>query len=216
MNQDTQNTGQTDAQTHTMPVRRLAMMNQLAELGFDGVADRLTELRPEMRVEAEHAWSGFADRSALAAQFSDGERVGVLTRLPNGPGGYVAVVFPVGSANRAAAIMLRETTDDLTTIGQDMASSALKELGNMMASGFVDAWANRFDYEIDFSTPSLVRGSETEIISRTLNAEPALGLYIASTVRLPEYDITSTVYLFPETDAFLNAVETIDANLSTL
>lgn len=216
MSQDTQNTERPDAEPYTMPVRQLAMMNQLADLGFDGVARRLTDLRPEMRVDAEHAWSGFADRSALSAQFSEEERVATLTRLPNGPGGYVAVVFSVGSANRAAAIMLRDATDDLESVEQRMASSALKELGNMMASGFVDAWANRFDYEIDFSTPSLVRDAETDIVSTILTRNAALGVYIASTVRLPEYDVTSTVYLFPETDAFLNAVETIDANLTTL
>jgi chemotaxis protein CheC len=216
MSHDTQKAERPDGEPYTMPVRQLAMMNQLAKLGFDGVADRLTELRPEMRVEAEHAWSGFADRSALSAQFSQEERVATLTRLPNGPGGYVAVVFSVGSANRAAAIMLRDATDDLESVGQSMASSALKELGNMMASGFVDAWANRFDYEIDFSTPSLVRDAEANIVSKMLGRDTALGVYMASTVRLPEYDITSTVYLFPETDAFLNAVETIDANLTTL
>ena len=216
MSQDTQSTEQPNAEPYTMPIRRLAMMNQLAELGFDGVAGRLTDLRPEMRVEAEHAWSGFADRSALSVQFSGEERVATLTRLPNGPAGYVAVVFTIGSANRAAAIMLRDATDDLEAVEQNMASSALEELGSMMASGFVDAWANRFDYEIDFSTPSLVRNAETDIISKILTRNAALGVYIASTVRLTEYNVMSTVYLFPETDAFLNAVETIDANLTTL
>jgi chemotaxis protein CheC len=204
---------ESDVGGREIPIRQLALINRLAAVGTEGVADRLTELQAEVTVEHEHVRSGFATRDSVAAQFADEDRVGVATWLPSRPSGYVVVSFPTDSANRAAAIMLQNAVDDVSGADVDLAESALEEMGTMIAGGFVDAWADRFDGEIDVSTPTLIRQTETGLIERVLNNRGGPSIYTASTLRIASHDVTATVFLLPETDPFLDIVDAIDTEL---
>jgi chemotaxis protein CheC len=198
-----------------IPLGKIAVMNRLGEVGIGGVTDRLGGLRSDLPVRSEHVWCGYVTSSDVSDVFSDEARVGVRTELPRAPEGYVLCLFPPESANRAAALMLEDTMVDVATADIEIAESALSELGNIMSSGFVDAWADRFDGEIDLLTPHLVKNTEREIIRGTVRGNGDLGVYVGSRLHIEEYDISATVYLFPRTRIFLDIISRLNPSLGS-
>lgn len=184
-------------------------MNQLAEIGIDGVRDRLQHIDEETRVESELVKSGYVSEATVDTKFDAAPRAGVRLRLPGAPHGYGLALFAPASANRAAARMLSRDVADLSSVEPEMARSALTELGTMMVSGFVDAWADTFDQEIDVQAPTPVHNAEREIIGQTAARGDALGVYVTSRLRLE--GVVGQVYLFPETETFVEIVDRLDA-----
>jgi chemotaxis protein CheC len=177
-------------------------MNRLGEVGADGVEERVDKLGID-EVVSEQVKSGYVTPEDAAMQFSDDERVGVRVRLPGAPGGYVLVLFNPASANRAAAVMLEDADEAVAEADEELARSTIQELGSIMASGFVDSWANTFDERIDIATPETVQHTEAEIVSAAVEAGDDLGVYIASRLHVPAYDIDASVYVLPDTRTFL-------------
>lgn len=192
----------------TIRLETLGVMNRLGERGVSGIADRLRRLDcSDGEVVAERATGGFIPRDGVDAAFGDEDSVGVRVSLSDVPGGYVLVVFGLASANRAATMMLSNTVDDLESASNELAQSAVTELGGMIAYGFVDAFADAVGREVDVRRPLLFTDTERALVERTLDKEEGLGLYIASRFRLPEEDVTTDVYLFPDSEAMIRAVE---------
>jgi chemotaxis protein CheC len=192
----------------TIPIEKLGIMNRLGDIGVDGVEDRLSRVGDyEGEVVSEQVKCGYVGADLLDSTFTSEDRVGVKVRLPGAPYGYAIVLFSKTSANNAATVMLSSATDDLSTVSNDLAHSALIELGGMMAYGFLDAWADAFDQEIDAGAPVPVHSDERDIISRTIAREDDLGLFIASKLHVPEHDIHADVYLFPENETFVEILK---------
>lgn len=211
MKHDTQEAGQL-----IIPVQKLAVMNRLGELGIDGVEQRLRRLDDyDATVEAEAVHSGFVDTHTISQVFRDVERVGARVRLPSAPNGYALVLFSPTSANNAAALMLSDAVDgdDLSGVSTEMARSALTELGGIMASGFVDGWANTFDQQIDIVAPTSVHNTEREIVGQTVGQSSALGVYISSRLRLPDHGVVAQVLLFPENHTFVQILDRVEMEM---
>lgn len=196
----------------TLAVRKLGVMNRLGELGVDGVASRVERLGGDRGVETEQVKCGYADPVALAASFDADDRVGIRVRLSSAPHGYVLVLFPMESANNAATMMLSDAVSDLSSVDNDLAHSALVELGAMMAYGFMDAWADTFDQRIDVGTPRRVSGPVGTAVARTVDREEDLGVYIASRLHLPREDVDAEVLVLPSNETFVRLLDllTID------
>jgi chemotaxis protein CheC len=193
----------------TIPIEKLAVMNRLGEVGADGVEERVAKLGID-EVVSEQVKCGYVTPDDAAMQFSDADRVGVRVRLPGAPGGYVLVLFAPASANRAAAVMLEDSDEEVATASEEMAWSTVQELGSIMSSGFVDSWANMFDERIDIATPETVRNTEADILRATVGADDGLGIYIASQLHIPAYDIDASVYVLPDTRTFLKILAQLD------
>jgi chemotaxis protein CheY-P-specific phosphatase CheC len=204
------NTTRTTATTERrLPVRKLGVMNRLGELGVEGVASRLERLgdRDGAEVRTDQVSIGFVEPGSVDATFSTDDRVGIRVHLPGAPHGFVLVLFPMASANNAATLMLSDAVPDLSTVENDLAHSALVELGAMMAYGFMDAWADTFDQRIDVGTPQRVSGQVAGTVSGTLERGDDLGVYIASRLHLPREDIDADVLVFPSTDTFIRLLD---------
>jgi chemotaxis protein CheC len=198
----------------SIPIRKLGVLNRFGQVGIDGVEHRLTRLdNYGATVESELVKSGYVDDESIGRTFDGSERVGVRVRVPTAPNGYALVLFSPESANHAAALMLSEATDDLSGISTEMARSALTELGGIMASGFVDGWANAFDQRIDIVAPTAVHNTEREIVRQTVGGDDALGLYITSRLRLPDHDVVAQVYLFPENETFVRILNRVEMGM---
>jgi len=196
----------------TIAVESLAVMNRLGEIGIDGVERRLQRLHPEAMVVSEQVAHGFARPDLLDVTFAGEERVGVKSRLPGAPFGCALVLFPLASANNAARLMLTDVVPGDETPSHSLARSAITELGGMVASGFLDAWADTFEQEIDVGAPTPVQDPERDIVRSAIRTEDDLGIYVASTLRLPAYDISVQVYLFPRTELMVEILERIDVS----
>jgi len=82
----------------------------------------------------------------------------------------------------------------------------------MMASGFIDGWADVLGRTIDIATPQLVYAPAGDIVERTagLGGED-LALFFDSNLSVPSYDIDAEIYAFPDLEEFVEMVNSIEA-----
>jgi chemotaxis protein CheC len=131
------------------------------------------------------------------------------------PHGHILILFPEQSANKITALMLNDMVDDMSSVSGEMARSAVEELGNMMASGFIDGWADVLGTTIDIATPQLVYAPAAEIVGRTASlGEEDLALFFDSSLNVPSYEIEAEIYAFPDLQEFVEMVNSIETSYS--
>lgn len=195
----------------TIAVEDLWVMNRLGELGVEGIERRLGRLGgKQVAVTSERVRSGYVTDRTVETTFGESERVGTRTRLTETPHGFVLVLFPLASANNAATLMLSDAVEDLESAPNELAHSALVELGAIVANGFLDAWSDAFEERVDVGTPVLVHDDERSLIEKTIGREGELGLYIASTVHSPTHEIDADIYVFPRMETFSRLLDGFD------
>jgi chemotaxis protein CheC len=192
-------------------IRKLSFINEMAKVGTNGVAENMSKLTGE-DAQMEVTKTNFIDVKDIKSQLDDGKRVGVRVRLMEPPHGHVLILFPESSAKKVTALMLSEMVDDMGDVSGEMARSAVEELGNMMASGFIDGWADVLGRTIDIATPQLVYAPAGDIVERTagLGGED-LALFFDSNLTVPSYDIAAEIYAFPDLEEFVEMVNSIEA-----
>jgi len=192
-----------------VPLETLAVLNWLGDTGIDGVEDRFNKvLGDDLTVETEQVKIGYAEQETVPVQFDSDERAGARVPLSSPLKGNALVLFPMDSANKAAALMLQRAVDDLSSVSTEMGRDALTELCNMMANGFVDEWATVFETTIDTGSPIAVQDPEQSHIYRVLKHYDA-GMYITSHLHIPDYDIDGIIYVFPGEERFVTKISKV-------
>jgi chemotaxis protein CheC len=192
-------------------IRKLTLVNELARLGTNGVADNLGMLAGS-DAEMEVTKTNFIDVRDIKTQADDGDRVGVRVRLQDEPHGHILVLFPEDSARKITGLMLSDMVDDMDGVSSEMARSAITELGNMMVSGFIDGWADVLGRSIDHATPQLVYAPAGEIVERTASlGDHSLALMFDSNIAVPSSDIDADIYALPDIEEFVKMINTLDA-----
>jgi chemotaxis protein CheC len=197
--------------TLKVDIRKLSFINEMAKVGTNGVADNMSKLTGE-DAQMEVTKTNFIDIDDITAQLDEGKRVGVRVRLMEPPHGHILILFPEASAKKITALMLSDMVDDLSSVSGEMARSAVEELGNMMASGFIDGWADVLGRTIDIATPQLVYAPAGEVVERTagLGGED-LALFFDSQMNVPSYEIEAEIYAFPDLEEFVEMVNALEA-----
>ncbi|TYL37698.1 chemotaxis protein CheC [Natronococcus pandeyae] len=196
--------------TMKVDIRKLSFINELAKVGTNGVADNMSKLTGE-DAKMEVTKTNFIDVDDLESQLEPGKRVGVRVRLLDPPHGHILVLFPEASAKKITAIMLQDVVDDMSGVSGKMARSAVEEMGNMMASGFIDGWADVLGRGIDTAAPQLVYASASDIAVRTAGlGGDDLALFFDSDLTVPSYQIEAEIYAFPELEEFVEMVNDIE------
>ena len=192
-----------------LPLETLAVLNWLGDVGIDGVEGRFEQVvGDDLTVETEQVKIGYAERETVPVQFGAGERAGARVPLSKPLTGNALVLFPMASANKAAALMLQRAVDDLSSVSTEMGRDALAELCNMMVNGFVDEWATVFETTIDTGSPIAVQDPERSLINRLLRHYD-MGMYITSRLHIPEYDIDGVIYVFPGEEEFVTKISKV-------
>lgn len=127
---------------------------ELASIGAGHAADALAQLTGrtcEMRVP--HVQQGLVDEPGLT---------GILFELTGGPGGVLGLFFP--------AVTRERLLDHLLGTERAAADSALRELGNILASHAVDAVAEVVGEVMLPSPPQLALGDAAGAFARLLAA----------------------------------------------
>jgi chemotaxis protein CheC len=131
-----------------LDVHALETFSQLAHSGAERAAWSLSELTgidthvKVTRVELETA----AD---VECEFRDNDFVSVRIGFTGGLDGRTILAFDREAAsNVVEAIMPGAGTDD------ELATSGLKEVSNIMLGGFIDGWADHLETSIDITTPT--------------------------------------------------------------
>lgn len=198
-----------DERRIALPLETVAVLNWLGDTGIDGVEGRFEQvLGDDLTVETEQVKIGYAERETIPVQFGTGERAGARVPLSKPLTGNALVLFPMESANKAAALMLQRAVDDLSSVSTEMGRDALAELCNMMVNGFVDEWATVFETTIDTGSPIAVQDPEGSLIDRLLKHYD-MGMYITSRLRIPDYDIDGVIYVFPGEEEFVTKISRV-------
>ena len=196
--------------TMMVDIRKLSFINEMAKVGTNGVADNMSKLTGQ-DAQMEVTKTNFVDVADIESQLDGGKRVGVRVRLLNPPHGHILILFPEASAKKITAIMLDDVVDDMSDVSGKMARSAVEEMGNMMASGFIDGWADVLGRVIDIAAPQLVYAPTEDIVTRTANlGDDDLALFFDSDLSVPSYQIEAEIYAFPELEEFVEMVNEID------
>lgn len=189
-------------------IRRLRDVNRLAKAGAETVAEHLTQLTgvaTEMRITKINV----LDIEDLGSHLGEERVVGVNVPLLEHPHGSVLILFDDDSAKTLAHTMIGGSGSEGPGY-TDMERSAIKEVGNIMTSGFIDGWANVLGRTIDISTPQLLRAKGDTIVEHSVESgEHEIALLFDSTLRAPDVNVEATIYTFPNIEEFVELINSI-------
>lgn len=189
-------------------IRRLRDVNRLAKAGAETVADHLEQLTG-VAAEMEITKINVIDVEDLGAHLGTEKKVGVNVPLREAPHGSVLLLFNDDSAKKLAHTMLGSSESEGPGYSE-MERSAIKEVGNIMTSGFIDGWANVLGRTIDISTPQLLRASGDDLVDHCVDAGgQEIAMVFDSTLKAPESDIEITIYTFPDIEAFVDLINSM-------
>ncbi|MCU4752734.1 chemotaxis protein CheC [Natrialbaceae archaeon A-CW2] len=142
---------------------KLEGFDRMAEQGATEVAKTATTLTGiETNVEIRRL--NFVSLEAIPQQIADDPLVGVAFEFDGTPSGYLLFLFDEDSAHEIVDAMVPMEVDHDGDGFGEMGTSAIKELGNIMASGFLDGWANVLDTTIDHSPPEFIHDIGAAVI----------------------------------------------------
>ncbi|MFB6109753.1 MAG: chemotaxis protein CheC [Halodesulfurarchaeum sp.] len=189
-------------------IRRLRDVNRLAKAGAETVAEHLTQLTG-VETEMQITKINVIDVEDLGAHLGRERMVGVNVPLLEHPHGSVLILFEDESAKTLAHTMIGSDPSDGPTYSE-MERSAIKEVGNIMSSGFIDGWANVLGRTIDISTPQLLRAEGDTIVEHSVQpGEHEIALLFDSTLEAPDVDVEATIYTFPNVEEFVELINSI-------
>ena len=140
---------------------KLSVFSDLTRAGTKAAADRITAFTG-IKTDTEISGINFTPIDDISASLDADSYVGTTLAFEGKPSGHLAIMFPDESARRVADEMLPTDPDGdgLTA----MHESALEELGNNMASGFIDGWANVLQTTVDHTPPEFSDDMELTLI----------------------------------------------------
>ncbi|MXR21029.1 chemotaxis protein CheC [Halobacterium bonnevillei] len=189
-------------------IRRLQTVNELAREGATTVADNLSQLTG-VDTEMQITKINVLDVEDLVEHLGTQKQVGVNVPLTEQPHGSVLVLFDDASARRVASTMMGGIEGDGGGYS-DMERSAIREVGNIMTSGFIDGWANVLGRTIDISTPNLFRASGSDIVAHCVDpGEHEIAMVFDATLHAPDADVEAKIYSFPDIEEFVTMINDI-------
>jgi chemotaxis protein CheC len=131
-----------------LDVHALRTFSQLAHSGAEKAAWSLSELTGmETRVNVTKIELETA--SDVECEFRDNDFVSVRIGFSGGLDGRTILAFDREAASNVVEAILPGGAG-----GDELATSGLKEVGNIMLGGFIDGWANHLETSIDITTPT--------------------------------------------------------------
>jgi chemotaxis protein CheC len=182
-------------------IESLETYNRLARDGSQSAAAALSQLIGiETHVEVTNV--SLLSPADLRYEFVGREFAGVRVGLEGALSGETVLAFD----DRG-----RETITDVLVGGDDeMAESSIREVGNIMTSGFIDGWADHLNRAIDVMPPEYVQGSGEEFRPDGVAEGDEQVLLFRSRVRTVEDAVDFRICLMPERAALEDAMEPPD------
>lgn len=117
--------------------------------------------------------------------------------------GDIAVIFPKDSADRMVAMLLRQEVDTVDIFG-DMGQSALKEVGNILASAYLSAMGSLLNLNLIPSTPSVAYDMLGSLIDSALadaarNEESVI--LVETRFSIKDVNLSGSFSLIPEPES---------------
>lgn len=186
-----------------LPIEALVSYSRLVEESAAGVASHIEGMTGfETSVAESHL--DFLPVERVSALLDDAPYEGAVFECDGAMNAVVAVLFAEAQPGAVADAMLPSGDAD-----QDVAESAITELGNVTASGFLDGWANALDTTLEISTPSHVHDHGQAVlnsVAATYGQHADSVAVLDTTVRAGE-QFTCRVVAFPNPAAAESVAE---------
>ena len=140
---------------------KLEVFNEMTKHGAEQAAENITTMTG-LETDVEVNRMSFVPIDDVPAAVGDRRYIGTVMEFTGKPSGYLVILFDHPSAEAIVDALVPMETDGNWS---EMEQSAVKELGNIMTSGFIDGWANVLESSIDHSPPEFVCDMGSSIMS---------------------------------------------------
>ena len=194
-----------------IPVNRLSAFESLAKEGAGNAAGQIA-MMTGLDTDVDVSRLRFVPLQGVPRQVGDDRFVGVVFELKGLPSGYLVVLFDEASAKTVASSMMPGGMDE-DGIGT-MTEGAIKELGNIMTSGFIDGWANVLGTSIEHTPPNFVHDMGSAIMSPVvgkLGQQQEYAFVIDSTIEIDGHQGRCDIYALPNERELARALSALPA-----
>jgi chemotaxis protein CheC len=188
---------------------KLAGFDEMAQQGAKEVASNITTLTG-IDTSVKIRRLKFASLAAIPQEIDDEMLVGVAFELDGTPSGYLLFLFDEASAREVVEATIPNPPDD--EFG-DLGKSAIKELGNIMASGFIDGWANVLDTTIDHSPPEYIHDYGAAVIDPViiqLGENQDFAFVFDTVIKAEDREFDCSIYAIPDEADLERALNDLD------
>lgn len=189
-----------------VPLEKFATFNDMTREGASQAATYISEMTG-IETTVEISQCSFVPIEQVPSHVGETEFVGVVLEYSGTPSGYLAILFDEPSARTIADALVPIESDDTW---DEMDKSAIKELGNIMTSGFIDGWANVLETTIEHSPPEFVHDMGAAIVSpiaARLGTQQEHAFVIDSTVRTDDGAVSCSLYALPNERELMAALD---------
>lgn len=187
---------------------KLIGFDRMAEKGAAEVATNLTKLTGvDMDVEIRRI--NFLSLDTVPEEVPDEELISVAFRFTGTPSGFLVFVFDLESARTLVEATLPAAGPELDAMARD----ALQEFGNVMASGFIDGWANVLDTTIEHTPPEYTRdlgGAVIDPLIIGLSRRQEFAFVFDTTITADDREVDVDVYAIPDEEDLERALSELD------
>jgi len=200
---------QMDDDSEGIEYDKLAGFDEMAQQGAQEVAATATTMTG-VETDVEIRRLNFVSLEAISDEVSHEMHVSIAFEFDGVPSGYLVFMFDEESAAEVASAMLPMAPDD--PFGE-MGQSAIQELGNIMASGLLDGWANVLDTTIDHSPPEYIHDMGTAAIDPViahLGENQEFAFVFDTEIRAEGHQFDCEIYAIPNEASLERALNDLD------
>lgn len=184
----------------------LGTFNQLVKEGAESAADAITQLTG-LDTAVDVTKINFVPLSDLKKELDEdlGHYSGIHLGFHGTPTGHAIIALRDESADELARALLGGTEEP------GMERAALKELGNITVSGFIDGWANYLETTIDITPPSFVDHDGFQRLWKEFETEAEeYAIAFNSTITAGEGTASFRIYILPTDDTMDRALDSVE------
>jgi len=187
-------------------IQSLGTFNQLAHEGAQQATQSLAQMTG-IDAAVDVTKITLLDRADVGEDLQGRDFVGVQFNYEGVLEGDTVLVFDAESAGTIADSLMPGASDD-----PEMAQSAVKEIGNIMMSGFIDGWADYLDSTIDHSPPEYIEKSGSAVLPEAPEADDHRQVFVfKSKIEWVGESVNFYIYMLPEYEPLADAmVESVD------
>ena len=174
-------------------VKSLDTFNQLAHEGAQEATRSMAQMTG-IDAAVDVTRISLIDRADVGEELGSGEFVGVQFGFEGALSGETVLIFEDDQTTEIVEALMPGASDD-----ENMAQSAIQEIGNIMMSGFIDGWAEHLEARIDHTPPGYIEGTSEAI----LPDDPDVGdhdevFVFRSEIQWEGESVTFFIYMLPE------------------
>ncbi|WP_435349051.1 chemotaxis protein CheC [Haloarchaeobius sp. HRN-SO-5] len=176
---------------------KLVGFDEMAQQGAQEVASNVTTLTG-IDTSVKIRRLKFGTLEAIPQEIDDEMLVGVAHELDGTPSGYLLFLFDEQSAREVVEATIPDPPEG--EFGE-LGTSAIKELGNIMASGFIDGWANVLDTTIDHSPPEYIHDFGAAVIDPViiqLGENQDFAFVFDTVIKANDREFDCSIYAIPD------------------